>query len=87
MAGEKAFLSSRHPSRAVSPLKPNEKDNSTAQMHKSAGQITRLSDQDAADAEKALAQWEAWRAEATASGLAFGDFLRQKLQMRVKHVA
>jgi hypothetical protein len=38
-------------------------------------------------AEKALDQWEAWREEATASGLAFRDFLRQKLQMRAKPVA
>ncbi len=49
--------------------------------------LTRLSDQDAKDAEKTLDQWEVWREEATASGLAFGDFLRQKLQMRAKHVA
>ena len=49
--------------------------------------LARLSDQDAANAEKALDQWEAWREEATDSGLAFADFLRQKLQMRAKHVA
>ena len=49
--------------------------------------LARLSDQDAANAEKALDQWEAWREEAVASGLAFGAFLRQKLQMRAKHVA
>jgi len=47
----------------------------------------RLSDQDARDAEKALDQWEVWREEATNAGLEFGEFLRQKLQMRAKHVA
>jgi hypothetical protein len=49
--------------------------------------LTRLSDQDAKEAEKALDQWEAWREEATAEGVGFADFLRQKLQMRAKHVA
>ena len=46
-----------------------------------------LPDQDAKDAEKSLDQWEAWRDEAAATGLAFGEFLRQKLQMRARHVA
>jgi catechol 2,3-dioxygenase-like lactoylglutathione lyase family enzyme len=49
--------------------------------------LTRVSDQDAKDAEKALDQWEAWRDEAAAMNLSFGDLLRQKLQMRAKHVA
>jgi hypothetical protein len=49
--------------------------------------LTRLSDQGAKDAEQARDQWEVWREEATASGRAFGGFLRQKLQMRAKHVA
>jgi len=49
--------------------------------------LTRLTEQDAADAEKALDQWEVWRDEAAASGTAFAGFLRQKLQMRAKHVA
>ncbi|MBI3250098.1 MAG: VOC family protein [Deltaproteobacteria bacterium] len=49
--------------------------------------LTRVSDQDAKDAEKALDQWEMWRDEAAVVNLSFGDFLRQKLQMRAKHVA
>jgi glyoxylase I family protein len=49
--------------------------------------LTRLSDQDAKDAEQSLDQWEAWRDEATATGVSFGDFLRRKLRMRAKHVA
>jgi catechol 2,3-dioxygenase-like lactoylglutathione lyase family enzyme len=49
--------------------------------------LARVSDQDAEDAEKALDQWETWREEATTTNVAFGDFLRQKLQMRAKHVA
>lgn len=49
--------------------------------------LTRVSDQDAKEAEHALDQWEAWRDEATASGVTFGNFLRQKLKMRAKHVA
>jgi catechol 2,3-dioxygenase-like lactoylglutathione lyase family enzyme len=49
--------------------------------------LTRLSDQDAEEAEKALDQWEMWRDEAKASGSAFADFLRQKLQMSARHVA
>jgi catechol 2,3-dioxygenase-like lactoylglutathione lyase family enzyme len=49
--------------------------------------LLRLSDQEARDAEKALDQWEVWREEATNAGLEFGEFLRQKLQMRAKHVA
>jgi hypothetical protein len=49
--------------------------------------LTRLSDESAQDADQALDQWEVWREEATASGRASGDFLRQKLQMRARHVA
>lgn len=48
--------------------------------------LTRVSDQDAKDAEKALDQWETWRDEATAASIGFADLLRQKLHMRAKHV-
>ncbi|MBI3800490.1 MAG: hypothetical protein HY268_26380 [Deltaproteobacteria bacterium] len=49
--------------------------------------LMRLSDQDAKDAEQALDQWEVWRQEASEASMEFGEFLRQKLQMRAKHVA
>jgi len=49
--------------------------------------LTRLSDSEAKEAEQALDQWEVWRAEAKSAGMSFGDFLRQKSQMRAKYVA